>query len=484
MKKNDQSLTSLGKRPPIVAVLGHVDHGKTTLLDAVRKSNVAQQEAGGITQHIGAYQIEFASKKVTFIDTPGHAVFKDMRLRGVTAADIAILVVAANEGVKPQTIEAIGYINEQKIPFVVAINKVDLAQDAVEKVKKQLAEAGVKLEEFGGEIVVVPISAKTGAGVKELLEVIELISELTPIPASADNPFTGVIIESSLDSKRGPVATIITRDGSLKIGDEIATNGCFGKVRAMTAEPGLSLRVAPPGTPVQILGFDNVPPAGAKVESRKLNLDYQIDDHKLDPLSQVKAREEIKGKFKIILKSDATGSGEAIMASLPNNVHVVSASCGEISENDLQLAKVSKASIYAFGIKIPKQIAKLARLENLKIKEFKVVYQLLDDIAKELETAFRLQTSLKVAARAKVVAKFLVDGKRIAGCQVLSGSLKLNSPVKIVRGRVEVGRARIVQMRQKKKEVESCAAGAECGILLEPQLDFVNNDIIELATAS
>jgi len=482
-------------RPPIVAVLGHIDHGKTTLLDYIRKSHVAEKEHGGITQHIGSYQVEVKTpegpKKITFIDTPGHEAFAKMRSRGAKVADIAVLIVAGNEGVMPQTKESIKFINEAKIPMVVAINKVDLPGVVVEKIKKQLSDAGIRVEGYGGDVVTVPVSAKTGKGVSQLLEMIILVSEMEELTADPKGKFEGVVIESKMNHQRGPTATILVKNGTLKIGDEVTCEEAFGRIKAMFDENDRQVLVAPPGKPVEVLGFKEVVAVGSKVLGKMLSKPLARPDGKpagkpalptgrqaLPPereLISPKAPQDVT--FKIILKTDVKGSQEAISENLPKEIGIVKAQTGGINESDILLAKATGAAIIGFNVKVSPSLYKLANEEKVKIKTYEIIYKLLE----EIDEAVKALTSVpaeEVFGRGEIIAEFIVKEERVAGVKIISGKICRGDKIKILRGEKEVGRGRIKSIHHLKEEIPMAEMGTECGSSFSPKLDFEEKDVI------
>lgn len=462
------------ERPPVVAVLGHVDHGKTSLLDRIRKTHVADRETGGITQAIGAYQIDFKGKKITFIDTPGHAAFNKMRARGGQAADLVILVVAVDDGVMPQTIESIGHIQEANVPFLVAINKTDLPSSDIEKVKGQLAENGVYLEGYGGDVVAVPVSAKTGAGVDELLEMIGLLSQIHEIKGDPNAPLQAVVIESKKE-KAGSVGTVVVKNGSLSVGDQILAGGVEAKVRGLMDENGKRLSRIGPGEAAEVLGFVTPPPVGAEV------LGVTLTNKPQEAMAPVKIpvlTEEEEKKFKIILKTDTRGSLEALLGSLGDEVYVVSQGVGEIVEADIFLAKVVKARVYGFRIKVSPQVQKRADDEKVEIRIFNLIYQFLESIQDDTEKALHPRVEEKVMGKAEVIAEFFVAGSRIAGCKVLDGKLVQGMNAHLNRGEKTVGDAQISSLKQRTKDVNEVRAKEECGVFLDPALDFRVGDMI------
>ncbi len=445
-------------RLPIVVILGHVDHGKTSLLDALRKSDVAAHEVGGITQSTHAFQ----TNGITFIDTPGHAAFSQMRSRGADIADIAILVVSAVDGVMPQTKESIATIKESSIPMIVAINKMDLPGTSVDAIKSQLAENEVLVEGFGGDIPVVPVSAKTGAGLPELLEMINLVSSLQPPTSDPSGPLECVVLESHLDTRRGPLATVIVKNGTLKTGQELFLDKLVGKAKALSVDP------APPSTPVEILGLTSVVPVGS-VLTDKINTSPSFPSPRLGE----GRKGEVSGEVKLILKADTLGSLEAILASLPAEIEVVFSSTGDITESDVSMAQSINAHLIGFGVKIPGSVAKLAETEKITIRNFKIIYELLDAVEKLIHSP----GTEVITGRAQVLAEFKIDNLRVAGCKCTEGEiLKTDS--------IQVGDkiTKIKSLKAGKTEVEKIKIGQEFGTVFSPPVDFKIGDTIIAVT--
>lgn len=490
-KKTTVSTPSI--RPPVVAVLGHVDHGKTTLLDTIRHTNVAQKEFGGITQHVGAYQITYKSpkakgnetgKKITFIDTPGHEAFAKMRSRGASAADIVILVVAADDSVKPQTIESIEQIKRANVPLIVAINKIDVPGANLNKVKQDLAKHGIQVEGFGGDVPFVALSAKTGENVPALLDTISLMWELsnegktTPVGTA----FWGNVIETRIDKGKGMVATVIVKEGSLKYASSLYVDDTLvGKVRGMNDEFGVAVKEAIPGQPVQILGFTALPEVGAILtaaphEAQKTvvvapkgpEVPY-IPDF-LKPLS------EIEQKLTIYLKADTMGSLEAILAALPKKIDVVSSGLGDIGEADIMDAKASNAFVVGFNVECRGSAAKLAETEKVVYRTYTIIYELIDELTEVVLGMKEVVTGEREVGAGTIIASFPFDKLMVAGTKVTSGRLARGDQVKIMRGEVEVGRARIKSIRKGKEEVTKVEQGEECGVLFDKTVDFSLQD--------
>lgn len=428
-------------RPPIVVVLGHVDHGKTTLLDAIRSTDVASREYGGITQKIGAYQVN----GITFIDTPGHEAFTQMRSRGAKVADIAILVVAANDSVMPQTAESIKTIQAAGIPYIVAINKMDLPEANFDKVVQDLLRHNVMLETYGGDIPFVKISAKKKEGVKELLDLIKLVWEMANVKADPNGPLELTVIESRLDKNRGPVATIIVRNGTIKVGDEIE----WGRIRALIDYQGKNIAAAGPGTPVEVLGLDKVLSIGStKTESKE-------------------------GVLNLILKTDTFGALEALTAQIPANVNVLQSGTGEIGEAEVLLAKTTKAIVLGFNVKVSPGAMRLTRTEKVLVRTYKIIYELLDELKDAAAGMLEPVTTEEILGTGEIVAEFPFEKLRIAGVKVTDGRIARGDLVKI-----KDQNSKVKSLRLGKDEVNKVEKGKDCGVLLEPQIDFRPGDAI------
>ena len=486
-------------RPPVITILGHVDHGKTSLLDYIRKSNIVASEPGAITQHIGAYQVEFQGQKLTFIDTPGHEAFTALRARGAKVTDIAVLVVAADDGVMPQTIEAINHARAADVPLVVAINKIDKADADPEKAKRQLAENGVVVEEWGGDTVCVAISAKTGQGIPDLLESLLLVAEMAELKANPDAPARGVVIESRLDPNRGPLATVIVQDGTLRVGDVVVVGDtCWGKVRAMFDESGKRLKEAGPSTPVELLGLVSIPQAGdpfntvpsekeAKALVEKRLREQELLRTRTATLSEVSAQVrtgEAKG-LNLILKADAQGSVEAIRDSLEQlevgdiRVRIIHAGIGGITENDVMLALASQAVIIGFNTRVEPGAKKLAEQEGVEIRRYRVIYELLDDVQKALSGLLEPTYVEVVEGRAEVRAVFPIRGGKVAGVYVLEGKAVRGAQARVIRRGEVIHDSVVSSLKHFKDNVPEMPAGSECGVGLEGFSEFQVGDIIE-----
>lgn len=463
--------TSAIKRPPIVTVLGHVDHGKTTLLDTIRNTHVQQSETGGITQHIGAYQIKQHKRLITFIDTPGHAAFKNMRARGGSVADIAILVIAADDGVQPQTIESIELIKQAQTPFLVAINKIDLPDADVQKIKTQLSQHSVLVEGFGGNTPVVEISAKKGTNIDKLLDILLLMADLEELSADPKAPFQATVIESSLDKKVGPTATIIVQTGTIKVGDplNLPSSSKPGKIKAIFDYTGKSITSAGPSTPIKVLGFTTIPPVGTIISKSGANLKQSTTS-----TSAVDTQVQIP----LIIKADTAGTLEAIQHSLPPEFHVIKAQTGTIGESDILLADTTNSSIYGFRVSITTAAKKMAKIEDISYKVFDSIYDILDDAQDKVDAAIELKNQPQPSASAKVLKIFDVGSSKIIGVKVVDGELKLGQNITVFRHQKPFGQSAITSLRIGNDDQTSVPQDSECGLLLKPSLDIAPNDVI------
>ena len=465
--------TEILARTPVVGILGHIDHGKTTLLDYIRKSNLQAREVGGITQHIGAYQINHNGQKITFIDTPGHAAFGKMRARGAGATDLVILVVAADEGVKPQTKESYSFIKEAKVPFLVAITKMDLPSANINLVKDGLARIEILTEDRGGEIVVVPVSAKTGEGIEELLEMIILVAQMQEPVDTSQEPFEGVVIESRIDRSRGPVGTVVVKRGVLRFQDQFWVGLEVGRVKAMEDQSGQHVTEARPGDAVLLLGFSKVPEVGEIVAG-------QMVQHRSANTGVKKGKIPVrdKGKLAIIVKADARGTLEAILGGLPESIQIIESGVGAINENDISLAQTTKAVVKSFNMNIPGSIKKLAEIEGVKISTHKVIYELFDEVNELLDKKKKPGKTEEILGEAEIRKKFHVGESIIAGGEVLKGRLASGDMVRLIRGEKLIGEAKIESLHQGREKKEKIKAEQEFGALIVPQLDFRANDML------
>jgi translation initiation factor IF-2 len=472
-------------RPPIVTILGHVDHGKTTLLDFIRKSSVAAKEHGGITQHIGAYQVEHEGKSITFIDTPGHAAFEKMRSRGAQVADIAVLVVAIDDGIMPQTTEAIKHILAAKVPMIVAVNKIDLPgiekQVQLQKIKKQLSDQTVLVEEYGGDVPIVELSAKSGMGVDKLLEMITLVAEMHELKGDPTADPAGVVIEANLDKFKGPIATILVKNGTLKKGGQIELSGVKGKIRGLVDWNGQPMNEAGPSTPVEVLGLESVPAVGALLGQLP---EVAKKEAILSLVERLKAGED--KSLKLVIKADKQGSLEAIAESLnkfneeERLVKIVLSGTGDIGEADIKLAASVKAIVVGFNVKIASTASKIAENEHVLIRQYNIIYELLDEIEEVIEGMIRPGEIEEVLGRAEIIAEFPYGkAERIAGCRVLEGGINRGSKVRVMREGVLVGETKLKSLKKVREEVTHVEKGNDCGMIFDPALDFQIGDVVE-----
>ncbi len=487
--------------PPVVTIMGHVDHGKTTLLDMIRKTRVAAEEAGGITQHIGAYQVEVKGKKITFLDTPGHEAFTAMRARGAQVTHIAVIVVAADDGVMPQTREAIDHARAANVPIIIAINKIDKPTANPDLVKQQLAEIGVIVEDYGGDTVCVPISARTGAGIDDLLEMILLVAEMQDLRANPNRPAVGVVIEAKLEKSTGPMATILVQEGTLKMGDHIVVGPLAGKVRAMFNDRGKRIQKAPPSTPVSILGLPEVPQPGDRLEvvpdertakqraaeiAEQRRAESSLPGHvSLDTL-YMQMQEGKTKELNIVLKCDVQGTVEAIKNALLKlgeekiKLRLIHEGVGNISETDVHLAAASGAIIIGFNVKADNAALRQAQKEGVEIRYYDVIYQLVEDIEAALKGLLEPTYHEVIEGHAEVLQLFR-SGKNvvIAGCRVTDGKVTRASQVRVLRNGAKVHESRVASLRRGKDDVREVAAGYECGMIIEGFNSVQVGDIIE-----
>ena len=489
-------------RPPVVVVMGHVDHGKTSLLDAIRKTNVIEGEAGGITQHIGAYKVNINNREITFLDTPGHEAFTSMRARGAQITDIAILVVAANDGVMPQTVEAINHAKAAEIPIIVAVNKMDLPGANLEKVKEGLAEHGLVPEEWGGDTIFVPISAKKGEGIDTLLEMVLLQADMLELKANPNKQAKGTVIEAKLDKSRGPVTSMLVQRGKLDVGDTIVVGSSIGRIRTMTNDKGKRVKSAGPSTPVEISGLTSVPNAG--------DIFYEVKDEKtakhLIERRKIQEREKSlkatsmvtlddlysqieQGKLKqlnLIVKADVQGSVEAVKQSLEKlsneevRVRVIHSNVGAITETDVVLAKVSNAIVIGFNVR-PDPIAKMeAEKDGVEIKLYSVIYNAIEDVESAMKGMLDPEFKEVIIGNAEVRQVFKVSNVgTIAGCYVTDGKIARNSIVRVIRDNVVLHEGKLISLKRFKDDVKEVAYGYECGVQIENYNDIVEGDVIE-----
>jgi len=493
-------------RPPVVTVLGHVDHGKTTLLDAIRKTNVVAQESGGITQHIGAYQVERDGRKITFLDTPGHEAFTAMRARGAQATDIAILVVAADDGVMPQTREAIAHVRAAEVPIIIALNKIDKPNANPDRVKQQLSDEGLLVEEWGGEVICVEVAAKLRRGIDDLLENLLLLADVEAFKADPDGPAIGTVIEGTMDKARGSTATVLVQKGTLHVGDAILAGNISGRIRAMTDSSGNPIDSATPSTPVVVLGLSEVPTAGdtfqvfkdersAREEATaRLLLERERSEavvHKSitldDVFPQMKAG-KVK-ELRLILKADVDGSLEPIINSLNQlssddlRIKLLHTGTGDITDSDLMLAAASQAIVIGFNNSMNATAQKSDLANQVDVRTYKVIYELIADIDKALKGLLEPVYEERTTGRAEVRAVFRIPRRgKIAGCVVLDGELNRNSQVRVMRNGNQVMQGRINSLKRFQEDVTEVKTGFECGIGIENYDDIKEGDIMEAFT--
>ncbi len=489
-------------RWPVVTIMGHVDHGKTSLLDYIRKSRVTAGEAGGITQHIGAYTVDVGDKKITFLDTPGHEAFTAMRARGAQVTDIAVLVVAADDGVMPQTIEAINHAKAAKVPTIVAINKCDKPAANPERIKEQLTEYGLVSEEWGGDTIMVPLSALTGENVDQLLEMILLVAEVQDLKANPNRKARGTIVEAKRDKGRGPVATVLVQNGTLNVGDAIIAGTAYGRVRAMVNDRGERVEKAGPSEPVEVIGFNDVPNAGDIInavdddklsrrvaEERKDKLRAALvkntSTSTLDDLFSQISQGEVKD-LNLIIKADVQGSVQAVRQSLEKltndevRVHTVHAAAGNITESDVLLASVSGAIIIGFNVKMDANVSAIAERDKVEVRLYSVIYNAIEDVEKAMKGLLKPQYKEEALGRAEVRQVFKISGVGVvAGSYVLDGKVQRNALARLMRGGELIKEAKIESLKRFKDDAREVGVGYECGIGLEGFSDFKEGDIIE-----
>jgi len=492
----------LVERPPVVTIMGHVDHGKTTLLDAIRSTNVVAGEAGGITQHIGAYQVEIKGKKITFLDTPGHAAFTTMRARGAQITDITILVVAADDGVMPQTVEAISHAKAAKVPIIVAVNKIDKPEANIDRIKQELTEYELVAEEWGGETIFCPLSAKQRTGIEELLEYILLVAEVQELKANPNKRARGTVVEAELDKGRGPVATVLVQHGTLKVGDPIVVGSAYGRIRAMVNDKGRRLKEAGPSTPVEITGLNDVPQAGdqfmvfedekkaraigetraakQRESERRANTRVSLDD-----LFQHIQEGDIK-ELNLIVKADVQGSVEALRGSLEKidvngtRVKIIHTGVGAITESDVTLANASNAIIIGFNVRPEPNARNMAEQEKIDIRLHRVIYNVIEEIEQALKGMLDPVYKESIIGQAEIREVFKISKVgNIAGCYVTEGKLTRDAGARLIRDGVVIYEGKLDTLKRFKDDVKEVAAGYECGLTLERFNDIKQGDIIE-----
>lgn len=498
----EDSPENLSERPPVVTIMGHVDHGKTTLLDSIRHTKVTQGEAGGITQHIGAYQVEINRKKITFLDTPGHAAFTTMRARGAQVTDITILVVAADDGVMPQTVEAINHAKAADVPIIVAVNKIDKPDANPERVMQELSEYGLIAEDWGGDTIFVPISALTGKGIDQLLEMILLVSEMEELKANPNRNAYGTVIEAKLDKGRGSVATLLVQNGTLKIGDPIVVGNTYGRVRAMVNDRGRRVKEAGPSSAVEITGLNEVPQAGdrfvvledektarqvGEARSQKALQETRNETARvsLDKLFEQMKQGELK-ELNIIVKADVQGSAEALVASLQKidvegaKVNIIHTGVGAITESDIILATASNAIIVGFNVRPNPNAKRMAEEENVDIRLHRIIYKVIDEIEQAMKGLLDPEYQEKVIGQAEVRTTFKVSKVgTIAGSYVTDGKVTRDSSVRLIRNGIVIFEGEIDSLKRFKDDVKEVSQGYECGITIKNFNDIKEGDIIE-----
>jgi translation initiation factor IF-2 len=492
---------SLSPRPPVVTILGHVDHGKTSLLDTIRRTRVAEREVGGITQHIGAYQVECQGQLITFLDTPGHEAFTAIRARGAKITDIAVLVVAADDGLMPQSVEAINHAKAAGVSIVVAINKMDLPGADPERVKRQLSEQELLVEDWGGDVISVQVSARTGDGIDDLLENLLVVAELAELKANQDRPATGVVIEARLDRKRGPTATVLVQDGTLKVGDQIVAGNVWGRIKAINNYQGKPVKSVMPAEPGEILGFGAVPEAGdlfSVVANERAARAIVGEREKIQSIRQGQTRaltldEIVKQidsgdvkELKLVLKADVQGSVEAVRQALEGMgaeeamVRILHTGCGSVTESDVMLASASKAVIFGFTVGTESSAERLAERMGVEIRRYDIIYQLIDDVDRGLHGMLDPVQTDVVVGRAEIRELFSSRrGAQIAGCRVTEGRVNRGANVRIMRDGQVVHETTIASLRHFRDEVTEMTAGSDCGITLQGFNDFQEGDIVE-----
>ena len=489
----------LAPRSPVVTILGHVDHGKTTLLDRIRSSNVTASEAGGITQHIGAYQIQRDDERITFLDTPGHEAFTAMRARGAQVTDIAVIVVAADDGIMPQTVEAIDHARAADVPLVVAINKIDSPRADQERVKRQLAENDLLIEEWGGEVVAVPVSALNGDGVDELLDNLSVVAEVAELRANPFRPARGVVVEAQIDRSRGPIATLLVQTGTLRVGDLLVAGEVYGRVRAMRDDRGNSVQEAGPAVPVEVMGLNGLPQAGDIAEVAESDREARSSAEKQRESREEKRRSGItlaevhslmeSGEAQaldLIVKTDVQGSIDAVRNALQalntgaTRVNIIHAQTGTISESDIMLAAASNAIVLGFNVKPETGAQTLAAHEDVEIRSYDIIYNLIDDISKALSGLLAPETRDVVEGIATVRAIFGVGGRRLAaGFYVNQGRITRSGTMHVFRGGNKLFEGSVASLRHFRDDVREVATGLEGGLVLDGFSDFQEGDTIE-----
>ncbi len=497
----NEDVAQLITRAPVVTILGHVDHGKTTLLDAIRHANVASGEAGGITQHIGAYQVELKNHPITFLDTPGHAAFTAMRARGAQGADIVVLVVAADDGVMPQTREAIAHARAARVPIIVALNKIDKADANPDYVKKQLAEMGLVPDDWEGNTIVVPVSAKQKKGIDDLLEAILLVADSMEIKANPKGRTIGTVVEAQVERAKGVIATLLVQNGTLELGDAVLAGTSYGRIRAMFDFRGRKLHKAGPSTPVQVMGLNDVPAAGdlfqvlpSEKEARQVSNDRKTQAHlpqaagpkaTLEELfSRVQSGEE--HELRLIIKADVQGSLEPIVSELNDmksdqiKINILHSETGNITDNDVMLATASKAILIGFNVTADPSARRMAETEGVSIRLYDIIYRMTEDIEKALKGMLEPEYREVKLGHAEVLALFKITKVgTIAGCRVRDGEIRRNGKIRVLRNAQQIAEGEIASLKHEKDDVREVRQGFDCGISLKNFNEFIPGDILE-----
>jgi translation initiation factor IF-2 len=498
----DEDEADLEIRPPVVTILGHVDHGKTTLLDAIRQTNVAGGEEGGITQHIGAYQIEHNGRKITFLDTPGHAAFTSMRARGAQGADIVVLVVAADDGVMPQTKEAANHAKAARVPIVVALNKMDLPSANPELAKRQLAEIDLVPDEWDGDTIVVPVSAKQETGLDDLMEAILLVADNKEIKANPEGEVLGTIVEGELDKFRGAMATLLLQNGTIQVGDTILAGNTYGRIKAMFDYLGNRIEEAGPSTPIAVMGLNDVPRAGdifrlveSEKEARAILEDREAEQETVstakratleDLFERLQAGEE--QELRLIVKADMQGSLEPVVNSLEKlgeqepdvGIEILHQEIGNITESDVMLAAASDAIIVGFAVEADNAAQRLAEAEGVSIRQYTIIYRLIEDVERAIKGLLEPEMIEKTIGRAKVLATFKVSRyNTVAGCRVIDGEIRRNGNLRVIRDSSVIFDGEIGSLKRGKDDVREVREGFECGVALKRFHEFEEGDLLE-----
>ncbi len=499
--QSDDKPEDLRPRPPVVTIMGHVDHGKTSLLDAIRHANVASGEAGGITQHIGAYQVEQDGQKITFLDTPGHEAFTAMRARGAQSTDIAVLVVAADDAVMPQTIESIKHAKAAEVPMIIAINKIDRPNANAQKVRTDLLQHEVFVESMGGETLEVEVSAKTGEGLDKLLEAIVLQSEILELKANPDGRAEGTVIEAKLDKGRGAVATVLVQRGTLNVGDIVVAGTELARVRALIDDKGEQIKSAGPSTPVEVLGFSGVPDAGdrfsvveSEARAREITEYRQRAMRERSAVGGMTSLEQMMNqlkdsgvaKFPLLIKADVQGSAEAITASLDKlgteevSAQILTSAVGGITESDVTLASASKAVVIGFNVRANRQARELAEREGIEIRYYNVIYDLVDDVKGVMSGMLAPERRETFIGNAEILEVFnITKVGKVAGCRITEGMVERGAGVRLIRDNVVVHEGKLSTLKRFKDEVKEVQMGQECGMAFENYQDMRAGDVIE-----